>query len=98
MGLDSGNVPGIQNAGVVWGDHFGGWLLNQGYLQSVVDRRLYYRRDEDNALSIVCVYVDDNRMISTSSEVREAYLHAFEKAFPNSVAPGALEASVANDF
>jgi hypothetical protein len=105
MGLDSGiywqvtgNVPGIQNAGVVWGDHFGGWLLNQGYLQSVVDRRLYYRRDEDNALSIVCVYVDDNRMISTSSEVRTAYLHAFDKAFPNSVAPGALEASVAGDF
>jgi hypothetical protein len=105
MGLDSGmywqvtgNVPGIQNAGVVWGDHFGGWLLNQGYLQSVVDRRLYYRRDEDNALSIVCVYVDDNRMISTSSEVRTAYLHAFDKAFPNSDESGALEASVASHF
>jgi len=94
----TGNVPGIQNAGVVWGDHFGGWLLSQGYVQSVVDRRLYYRRSDDHTLSIVCVYVDDNRMISTSSEERVAYLQAFDRAFPNSVAPGALEASVACDF
>jgi hypothetical protein len=94
----TGNVPGIQNAGVVWGDHFGGWLLSQGYVQSVVDRRLYYRRSDDHTLSIVCVYVDDNRMISTSSEERVAYLQAFDRAFPNSVAPGALEASVACDL
>ena len=94
----TGNVPGIQNAGVVWGDHFGGWLLGQGYMQSVVDRRLYYRRNDDDTLSIVCVYVDDNRMTSTSLEERAAYLQAFDRAFPNSVAPGALEASVACDF
>ena len=67
-------------------------------MQSVVDRRLYYRRSDDNTLSIVCVYVDDNRMTSTSKEGRAAYLQAFDRAFPNSVAPGALEASVACDF
>jgi hypothetical protein len=44
------------------------------------------------------VYVDDNRMTSTSKEVLDEFVTSFEKYFPNSVAPGALAASVANDF
>jgi hypothetical protein len=93
-----GNVPGIQDAGVRWGDHFGIFLKSKGYSQSIVDRRLYYRRDLDGTLSLVCVYVDDNRMTSTSKAVRDEFVTSFERNFPNSVAPGALAASVANDF
>ena len=44
------------------------------------------------------MYVDDNRMTSTRLAERAAYLHAFDKAFLNSVASGVLEARVASDF
>jgi hypothetical protein len=93
-----GNVPGVQDAGVRWGEHFGKFLKSKGYSQSIVDRRLYYRRDPDGTLSLVCVYVDDNRMTSTSKAVRDEFVRSFEKSFPNSVAPGALAANVADDF
>ena len=44
------------------------------------------------------MYVDDNRMTSTSKEVQDEFVTSFERNFPNSVAPGALAASVENDF
>ena len=91
----TGNVPGLQNAGVCWGDHFGDYLKRQGYSQSVVDRRLYFRREPEGTLSLVYVYVDDNLMISTSKEVRDKFVISFEQNSPNSVAPGTLAASVA---
>jgi hypothetical protein len=47
-----GNVSGVQDAGVRWGDHFGIFLKTKGYSQSLVDRRLYYQRDLDGTLSL----------------------------------------------
>ena len=36
-----GNVPGLQNAGVMWAEEFTAFLLGFAFTQSIVDRRLF---------------------------------------------------------
>ena len=36
-----GNLPGLQNAGVIWAEEFTSFLLGFGFKQSNVDRRLF---------------------------------------------------------
>ena len=65
-----GNVPGRQDAGVIWGKAYDEFLkADCGLEQSIVDRRLYYKHGPGRALTLVCVYVDDNRIVANNKEV-----------------------------
>ena len=59
-----GNVPGRQDAGVIWQDEYDAWLFAQDFNQSVVDRRVFYKTIEKakggEGLFIIGVFVDDN--------------------------------------
>ena len=93
-----GNVPGRQDAGVIWGEKYSKFLADLGFTQCIVDRRVYKRSDGNGGWTIVCVYVDDNRIVSTSREMLAEFETKFSEQFPNSVAPGALAAKVDSDF
>ena len=45
-----GNVPGLQNAGVMKAEEFTAFLLRFGFAQSIVDRRLFYLHDKSGLL------------------------------------------------
>ena len=59
-----GNVPGRQDAGVIWQDEYDKLLFEQDFSQSVVDRRIFYKSivkaDGRDGLFVIGVYVDDN--------------------------------------
>ena len=77
-----GNMTGLTNAGAVFGRHWATWLLYRGWLQSVIDRwvfYLFYLRRPDGMM-VLCVYVDDNRL-------KYAFMAALRADF--SVNPGA---------
>ena len=46
-----GNVPGLQNAGVMWAEELTAFLLGFEFTQSIVDRRLFYLHDEKGSCS-----------------------------------------------
>ena len=54
-----GNLPGLRNAGREWQRVNDEFLLHLGFVQSIVDRRIFYRHDPNDCLFIICVYVDD---------------------------------------
>ena len=59
-----GNVPGRQDAGVIWQDEYDSWLFGQNFTQSVVDRRVFFksisRAVGGIGLFVIGVFVDDN--------------------------------------
>jgi hypothetical protein len=58
----TGNVPGLRDAGRIWGEDCDDFLLGEGFVQSVVDRRVFIKQlspTPGEALFIVGVYVDD---------------------------------------
>jgi len=92
-----GNVPGRQDAGVIWGKAYDEFLTKDcGLTQSIVDRRLYYKHGPNRELTLVCVFVDDNRIVANSKEALQRFDQAFNKRFPDSLS--GLAADVSNDF
>ena len=80
-----GNVPGRQDAGVIWGKAYDEFLTKDcGLTQSIVDRRLYYKHgpNRELALVLVCVLVDDNRIAANS----KAALQRFDLSSWNALA------------
>ena len=58
----TGNVPGLWDAGRVWAADNDDFLLGEGFVQSVVDRRVFIKQlssTPGEKLFIVGVYVDD---------------------------------------
>jgi hypothetical protein len=58
----TGNVPGLRDAGRIWGEDCDDFLLGEGFVQSVVDRRVFIKQlspTPGETLSIIGVYVDD---------------------------------------
>ena len=53
------NVPGLQNAGVMWAGDFTGSLLALSFIDSITDRRLFFLADEGGLLLIAGTFVDD---------------------------------------
>ena len=94
-----GNVPGRQDAGVVWGKAYTEFLTKVcGLKQSLVDRRLFYQCGPKGELILVCVYVDDNRIVANNRDVLDRFERAFNEHFPDSLATGELSADVSSDF
>jgi hypothetical protein len=92
-----GNVPGRQDAGVIWGKAYDEFLkADCGLEQSIVDRRLYYKHGPNGELTLVCVYVDDNRIVANNKKVLQKFETAFHNRFPDSLS--GLAADVSSDF
>ena len=69
----TGNMPGRQEAGAVWGEEYTAKLLAWGFQQSVVDRRVFYQFDEEGRALIVGVFVDDNWILSQSPQLLQEF-------------------------
>jgi hypothetical protein len=75
----TGNVPGLRDAGRVWGADCDEFLLGEGFVQSIVDRRLFIKQlgpKPGDKLFVIGVYVDD---YWTYCEDDEAYDRFFVK-------------------
>ena len=49
------NVPGRQDAGRIWMTRYDKFFATQGFSQSIVDRRVFFKRLEDDKIFVVCV-------------------------------------------
>ena len=58
----TGNVPGLRDAGRVWAADCDEFLASEGFVQSVVDRRVFIKQlssTPGEKLFLIGVYVDD---------------------------------------
>ena len=69
----TGNMPGRQEAGAVWGEEYTAKLLAWGFRQSIVDRRVFFQFDDQGRALIVGVFVDDNWILSQSPELLQKF-------------------------
>ena len=73
------------------------FFATQGFSQSIVDRRVFFKRLEDDKIFVVCVYVDDSMIVANDQAVLDQFEAAFNARFPDSLASG-LAADVSSDF
>ena len=76
-----GNVPGLQNAGVMWAGEFTAFFLEFGFTQSIVDRRLFYLHDRAGLLLMVGTFVDDCKAVVQFEAMAVAFNNAWEKRY-----------------
>ena len=88
------NIPGRRDAGRIWAEHYDRFLFAQGFTQSIVELRLFYKHLPDGKIFIVGVYVDDNWTVCDDDVEWERFLAAWREAFVES--SNVLEAE--NDF
>ena len=58
----TGNVPGLRDAGRVWAADCDAFLLGEGFVKSIVDRRVFIKQlgpERGDKLFVIGVYVDD---------------------------------------
>jgi hypothetical protein len=58
----TGNVPGLRDAGRVWAADCDAFLLGEGFVQSIVDRRVFIKQlgaFTGDKIFVIGVYVDD---------------------------------------
>ena len=77
----AGNVPGLQNAGVMWAEEFTAFLLGFEFTQSIVDRRLFYLHDETGLLLMAGTFVDDCKLVVQSEAMAAAFNEAWRKRY-----------------
>ena len=78
------NVPGRQDAGRIWQARYDLFMLGQKFTQSIVDRRVFYRRLPDGKLFVIGVYVDDNWIICDDDAVWDEFHAAWKREFDES--------------
>jgi hypothetical protein len=94
-----GNVPGRQDAGVIWFELYDRWLReDQGFTRSVVDRCLYYKFGPGGERITICVYVDDNRIVCTDAGLLAAFEEAWAARFEDSGTAAPPQADISDDF
>ena len=93
-----GNIPGRQDAGAIWEREYDAWLLDQGFAQSIVDRRVFFKYIDndlgDPGLFVLGIYVDDNFVHVENKAEWKSFYAAWSTRFPES--SNTLVAS--NDF
>jgi hypothetical protein len=88
----TGNIPGRQEAGKIWGEEYTRFLTSECKLiQSKVDRRLFYDHDEQGKLFLVAVYVDDSWYISTSSLLETSFVEKWAAQYSTASDSSATE-------
>jgi hypothetical protein len=78
------NVPGRQDAGRIWQSRYDKFMLSQAFTQSIVDRRVFYRRLPNDKLFVVGVYVDDNWCICDDEAAWDVFHAAWKREFDES--------------
>ena len=58
-----GDVPGLQNAGVMWAEEFTRFLTKFGFAQSIVGRRLFFMYNEEGQALLLESPVDDYKLV-----------------------------------
>jgi hypothetical protein len=93
----TGNLPGIRDAGVIWDREYTGFLLSEGFTQSVVDRRVFFKFSPDapdkgakplpggGSIIVVGVVVDDSWFTSTNSKLLKDFMGRWSSRFKSSV-------------
>jgi hypothetical protein len=92
-----GNLPGIRDAGVIWDREYTGFLLSEGFTQSVVDRRVFYKFFPDppdkgalplpggGSIIVIGVVVDDSWFTSTNSRLLGEFMTRWGARFKSSI-------------
>ena len=62
----AGNVPGLQDADVMWAKEPTAFLLGFGFKQSIVDRRLFYLHGKMGIQLMAGTFVDDYKLVVQS--------------------------------
>ena len=86
-----GNMPGLREAGATWTREYHKFMLALGMIQSVADRRIYFKTDESGIL-VAGVHVDDNFLVSDSPSLASQFDEAWTKEY------GASKASSVSGF
>ena len=60
-----GNFPGLATAGPCWQQRYDAFLLERGFRQSAIDRRLFFFESSDGRLMLL-IHVDDTRIYFSS--------------------------------
>jgi hypothetical protein len=89
-----GNLPGLRNAGLEWQRVNDEFLLGQGFSQSIVDRRVFYRLRDDGKLFLICVYVDDYWTFCEDDAEWDVFYAKWSERFE----PSASVTQAADDF
>jgi len=78
-----GNTPGLRDAGREFAKVYDAFLFAEGFVQSIVERRLFYRH-LPTGLAVVCVYVDDNWTYFEDDAEAEAFYVRWSNRFNES--------------
>ena len=89
-----GNLPGLRNAGLEWQRVNDEFLTGQGFSQSIVDRRIFYRLRDDGKLFLICVYVDDYWTFCEDDDEWDTFYARWSERFE----PSASVTQAADDF
>ena len=79
-----GNLPGRQDAGRIWGDMYTSFLVEEGFTQSIVDRRIFSKLVDRNGKKeqiVIGVFVDDSWIMSTHDDLYAEFYDAWAKRF-----------------
>ena len=88
----NGNMPGLNDAGKTWERTYTAFFIEHGFKQSVVDRRVFYCRND--GLRVACVLVDDRFFFTTHQPTLDTFLKAWSDVFESSIGtrkPGVLD-------
>ena len=87
------NLPGRRDAGLIWGREYGEFMRSEGFVASVVDRRVYYLREKKGKLQITTgVHVDDCISSVRDPGAGARFMDRWCARFGGSRAPRALNA------
>jgi hypothetical protein len=79
----TGNLPGRQDAGLIWQVCNDKFLVDFGFQQSIVDRRCFYLHRGEETI-IVCIYVDDSFIWCSDDGLWAEFYAAWSARFPPS--------------
>jgi hypothetical protein len=79
----TGNLPGRQDAGLIWQECNDEFLFGFGFEQSVVDTRCFFIHRGSGTI-IICIFVDDSFIWCSCDELWEEFYAAWSERFPPS--------------
>jgi len=80
----TGNVPGLRDAGRIWMKDCDDFLLGEGFVQSIVDRRMFIKqlgKKPGDKLFVVGVYVDDYWTYCEDDAVYDAFFARWSRRY-----------------
>jgi hypothetical protein len=78
------NIPGRRDAGRIWALHYDRFLRTQGFTQSIVDLRVFFKHLPGGKIFVVAVYVDDNWTVCDDDNAWASFHAAWKLEFEES--------------